>query len=44
MRFRANVLPQIFFCLVGWLAGCCEDVFWVQLAKDMGQGGSEVGT
>jgi len=36
----ASILPQIF----GWLVGCCVDTFWIQEAKDMGQGGSEVGT
>ena len=30
--------------LVGWLVGCCGAAFWVQVAKDIGQGGREVGT
>jgi len=40
LLFGANVLPQIY----GWLVGGCEAAFWVQEAKDMGQGRTEVGT
>jgi len=29
--------------LVGSLVGCCGVAFWVQVGKDIGQGGSEVG-
>ena len=29
--------------LVGWLVGCCGAAFWVEEAKDTGEGGSEVG-
>ena len=29
--------------IIGWLVGCCGAAFWVQVGKDIGQGGSEVG-